>query len=68
MFDDITDHKEIRKYKYTEGVLAAIPEFSYLEKTVPEDHDLTHAAAEDVFIHHSMKHNVSFRSSDYPIK
>lgn len=66
--DDITDHKEARKCKFTEGTSTAIPEISYVEKAVPEDDDLTHAAAGGVFIHHSVKHNTSFRSSDYPIK
>ena len=54
-----------RKHKSAEEASASISKLkSYFNTTVPEDDDLTCAAAEDAVTYHPVNHDRSFKSSD----
>jgi hypothetical protein len=54
-----------RKHKSAEEASASVSKGeSYFNTTVPEDDDLTCAAAEGVLTYHRVNHDCSFKSSD----
>jgi hypothetical protein len=56
---------ETRKHKSAEEASASISKVkSYFNTTVPEDDDLTCAAAEAVLTYRPVNHDCSFRSHD----